>query len=166
MRKIKFRGYSIKYKRWVYGYLYTWYSDVSDKVVYNIIYDDFHLVVDGISYGWNGFEVDPESVGQFIGLYDNTSWADLTEEEKKYYENGDINGSNWDGIEVYEGDIVEFYSVFYHYEGVGIIKWFSNGFYIVGQKNNDIFFIPDNMQYIKVIGNIYENLKLLKGDKK
>lgn len=156
VREVEFRGYSIKYKRWVYGYLYTWYSDASDKVVYNIIYDDFHLVRDGISYGWNGFEVVPESIGQLTELHDNTQWVELTEEEKKFYENGDITKDNWKGKKIYEGDIVEFRSVFHDYDDVGVVKWSENGFYIVGDRDKDVLLHPYNTKFMKVIGNIYE----------
>ena len=157
IREIEFRGYSIKYKRWVYGYLYTWYSDASDKIVYNIIYDDFHLVRDGVSYGWNGFEVDPESIGQFIGFYDNTRWAELTEEEKKYYQNGDISKDNWKGKKIYEGDIGDIVEFRFHdHDDVGVVKWNKNGFYIVGNKDKNILVHPQDVKFIKVIGNVYE----------
>ena len=47
-----------------------------------------------------------ESIMQYTGLKDNTKWEDLTEEErKKWVEAGNLP-SQWNGKEIYEGDIV------------------------------------------------------------
>jgi uncharacterized phage protein (TIGR01671 family) len=59
MRKIKFRGYNIKNQRWLYGYY--------------LVNRGKHFVVEdeicAPDKTWEDFEVDPESVGQYVGTY-------------------------------------------------------------------------------------------------
>lgn len=52
MREIKFRGKSVRSNNWVYGYYYT--------------HKDDHFIISNNE----DFEVDPKTVGQYIGLSD------------------------------------------------------------------------------------------------
>lgn len=70
MRKIKFRGYNLKNKKWLYGYYLV------NRGKHYIVQDE---VVEPFSEP-SDFEVDPESVGQYVG---------------------EVNG-----VELYEGDVV------------------------------------------------------------
>lgn len=69
-RQIKFRGYNLKNKQWLYGYYLV------NRGKHYIVQDE---VVEPFSES-SDFEVDPEPVGQWIG--------------------------NGNGVDVYEGDIV------------------------------------------------------------
>ena len=71
-RKISFRGYNLKNKKWLYGY-------------YLVNRGKHFIAEEGLQppgMTWEDFEVDPESVGQFVGVF------------------YDYN--------VYEGDIIEY----------------------------------------------------------
>lgn len=70
-RRIVFRGYNLKNKKWLYGY-------------YLVNRGKHFIAEEGIrppGMTWEDFEVDPESVGQYVGDYK--------------------------GNPIYEGDIVE-----------------------------------------------------------
>ena len=58
-RQIKFRGYNLKNKRWLYGYY------IVNRGKHYIVQDE---VVGPFSEP-SDFEVDPESVGQYVGDY-------------------------------------------------------------------------------------------------
>lgn len=91
MRTIKFRGYNLKNKKWIYGYYFVNRGK-------HFIADD-GLAAPGAT--WEDFEVEPESVGQFIGYYYNT--------------------------ELYEGDIVEHKHLFGYsdYSDMGIMTTYG-----------------------------------------
>lgn len=59
-RRIQFRGYNLKNKKWLYGYYFV------NRGKHYIVQDE---VVDPFAEE-SDFEVDPESVGQFTGVKD------------------------------------------------------------------------------------------------
>ena len=122
MRTIKFRGKSILTDEWLYGDL----VHSADNKRFGI------LVNDKDSY--DECEVAPETVGQFIGLYD------------------------CDGKEIFEGDILDFDGFTAEVRFVrGVFAFLANGDLddeLCGDCRTDLF--------AKVIGNIHDSPKLLK----
>ena len=123
MRTIKFRGKDRRTGKWYYGNLY-----VKD------IYGRTHICTPERGC----FDIDPGTVGQFIGLYDK------------------------DGKEVYEGDILDFNGIIVEIRFVrGVFAFLVNGDLdeeLCGDCRTDLF--------AKVIGNVYENPDILKGGEK
>jgi len=128
VREIKYRGKSIETGEWVYGY----YVYTHDR--HRIIYEDYE-----------GFyceeEVDPETIGQCIGLKDKN------------------------GTEIYEGDIVIAWSA--GVKAICEVKWGRGraGFFLY-RKPNIAWNLSGggkdyNEENVEVIGNIYEHLHLL-----
>ena len=73
------------------------------------------------------------------------------------------------GVEIYEGDIVDVWSQGSHCQD-GIIKWGSGrcGFFIGNATNSMVWNLSGNQhgcEALKVIGNIYDNPKLIGGTK-
>lgn len=123
MRPIKFRGKDRRTGKWFYGNLY-----VKD------IYGRTHICTPERGC----FDIDPGTVGQFIGLYDK------------------------DGKEIYEGDILDFNGIIVEIRFVrGVFAFLVKGDLdeeLCGDCRTDLF--------AKVIGNVYENPDILKGGKK
>lgn len=113
MREIKFRGRTPSGK-WVYG-------DLHIRTVHPHIHSD----------PLSKYIIDPDTVGQFIGLYD-------------------INDK-----EIYFGDIVR-----NKYGDIGSVIWFSDCSIRIDWGGGDIHFIDPDWG-LEVIGNIHDNPELL-----
>lgn len=124
--------------------------------------------------------VDSETVGQFTGLYDNTKWEELSnEEQQEFMEQHHLHPEDWKGREIYEGDILGFTTkrkMGYQEDNVKVTLSV-----IFGRYNPDdyttseyIGFWTDyngycrgsiayqvNSHGAKVIGNIYDNPELM-----
>lgn len=136
MREIRFRGRDKATGKWVYGDL-THAQGItpvgSEKLTYPRV-----MVA--------GYEVDEETVGQFIGVYDKN------------------------GKEVFEGDVVDCWSQGEHCTN-GIVRWFQNRIFIdinsqKGQSYDNWYICPDVHNIdggLTVIGNVYDNSELAKG---
>lgn len=132
MRTIKFRGRRLDNKGWVFGNLAL--CDNGRAFI--------HLLVDADEDCWLHWEVDPNTVGQFTGIFDG------------------------DGTEIYEGDLLfcdKYLSFPYK------IHWTQHFSGFLGTaKNRNTIVLSKEYLYIgfKVIGNIYDNPELMEGVKK
>lgn len=128
-REIKFRGKSKwGYHEWIYGYL----SAVKDRYFITPTYWD--------ARGKMKYEMLPDTVGQFTGLYDR------------------------DGKEIYEGDIVVYrgeikQAIEYRHGAFGYE--YCNGFYTLAGNSNFTFNPTNQDNNFEVIGNIHDNPELL-----
>lgn len=133
MREIKFRGRTPSGK-WVYGY----YVGKDTIIPFENVNFDLGFIDTSPCY-----EVIPDTIGQFTGLYD---------------ENGE---------EIYEWDIVERFQPMPHYRnGVfydgnaiyGVVRYIDAGFYIL--CDNQAYELSRNFD-MWVQGNIHDNPELL-----
>ena len=123
VRRIVFRGYNLKNKKWLYGY-------------YLVNRGKHFIAEEGLQppgMTWEDFEVDPESVGQYVcSVY---------------------------GIDIYEGDLIEAgFDGFFSERIEGVIGYYEHGFCICNELGNPTSYaIRENcaLNY-KVIGNEYE----------
>ena len=100
---------------------------------------------------------------QFTGLYDNTKFKDLSEEEQKEWLESGKTADEWQGRDVFEGDIVE---IIYDWEPfTGVVVYDLEEADFKATNGNEDY--GNNFQYltvgksIEVIGNIHENPELL-----
>ena len=141
MRDYKFRGFSLSSNEWKYGSLYTNISE--DECSAMILVNDtkYEYTTDNNDIYALAFNEDecyvvvPDSVGEFIGLYD-------------------IHGN-----EIYENDVIEYedsdgnsYRNIIKHDGIGIM--IENEYYLKNVKNYN---------NIKVVGNIYQDNKYILG---
>ena len=144
MRNIEFRGKCVKTGKWVYGTVVPLTGTrVAITNEYPLVNGRFispkQTTIRGIM---NLVEVQPETVGQYTGLYDNHF--------KK----------------IFEGDIDKFKAIKGHY-AYGQIVWDkkNTGFFSIGKgkKNkhySPIFYMVNTVE-IEIIDNIHDNPELL-----
>lgn len=110
------------------------------------------------------------SIMRFTGLYDATTWEELTENERSQWTRGGNMSSEWKGKEIYEGDIIDTFD----YMGICVVHFISGCFVIENSKDSDLLGWPSIAQAdsrydtlcrgargYKVIDNIHINPELL-----
>ena len=140
MRTIKFRGFNAKNNQWLYG------SHIINREKHFVAPDEF-----ADDKTWEDYEVEPETIGQFTGLYDKN------------------------GKEVYEGDIIEWTET--HYHAIGVVAWreqiglkdteeaYNVGWCVEEYKGKVTYIIaPSAVPHGVVVGNVHDNYELLKGE--
>ena len=144
MRKIKFRGKGVADGDWHYGsYLYTDNNvnnpylttpPVGKHQIFEYCAGDF------LMGGWEGIEVDPETIGEFTSLYDKN------------------------GNEIYEGDILAFHESYSDFSDVLEVRFVRGVFAFLwnGNLDNECPINAPTHEWANVIGNIHDNPELIK----
>lgn len=163
-REIKFRAWNPDWDEMVYSGL-------------EIIFDKREFYPFGFEVGFSHYPTEGWTIMQYTGLKDGTKWEQLTEQERFdfYNKNKSEDGASikfqnvddvkhlWKGKEIYEGDILERdgkrYKVVW---GFGEPSFFAktnethcNCYSVNGLANHGAV----------VIGNIYENPEVVRGEK-
>lgn len=175
MREILFRG-KPKDKEHFYFFSGIWHKFCNDGFVYGslIVNNDRYFISTSAQCSTNYcvnngrvsmIEVIPETVGQFTGLYDSTLWEELTEEKQicfLYPENGEKHSKEeWKGKPIFEGDILNFKTTAYYFKNCKIEYQVCYARYCAIDNNGCVWPMDKTFEY-KVIGNIHDNLELLK----
>lgn len=137
MREIKFRGKN-KEIGWVYGQL-AYDINGNAYIIQEVEIDTSYGLEENILFATMWYRVDKETIGQY---------TELKDKNRK---------------EIYEGDIVKAImpkSEDEDYNFIGTVVY-SNTYYAIILKNNDEWDLG-YLDEIEVIGNIYDNPKLLK----
>jgi uncharacterized phage protein (TIGR01671 family) len=134
-REILFRGKEIKTGKWLFGDLAQEPAMIiPTKIPEELGWEDI----------FNDFDVDPDTVCQYIGQTDR------------------------DGVKIFEGDIVEFdpedspfgeENPFYNPENRDVIFWDDH---TCKFDTHLVLLDDDNCSRMKVLGNIYDNPELIK----
>ena len=143
MIEIKFRGKLKETGKWIYGYL------IKGKYCYILTKDDFYNAVVSIN-GHMSTSVNiviPESVGQYIGICDDTN----------------------DKNNLYSGDIISYYNSYSDKTYIGVIKYDERQccFAIFDKYTDEWERECDWMKIknVKKLGNIFDNPELLMEEK-
>lgn len=126
-RKILFRGYNLKNKKWLYGY-------------YLFNRGKHFIAEEGLQppgMTWEDFEVDPESVGQYVCSVRD---VDVYEGDivKKYYVEGQLNGVIVGVVHFYEEVLMWYIVDLKTREPLAHLNWLSSlsKYEVIGNEYN------------------------------
>lgn len=109
-------------------------------------------------FGKDGFSMFGEMV--IMGEWGNAAWRSISDDEPYRYQLLQYTGlKDKNGVEIYEGDIVDDRGVTWYVE-------FGNGNYTLRctcHYPDGDFYVFEDSPFYAVIGNIYENPELLEG---
>lgn len=139
MREILFRAKRIDNGEWVEGY-YGIKGKGTDIENHYIMVPTFQSSVGNYDYMcyFTDVHIDPETICQYTGLKD-----------KK-------------GNRIWENDIVSGY--FNHKKITGFIKYGSNAVYYIEREGSYGIHLDNSEDWLEVIGNIFDNPELMKGE--
>ncbi|KPE51008.1 YopX family protein [Chryseobacterium indologenes] len=136
MREIKYRGFSLGSRKWVYGFYYSTVFSEEFKKEFKIKKDVAHYIYKG-HVDSSPKEVDPLTVGQYTGLKDKN------------------------GVEIFEGDImgkgVLRCVVEQQPDGAYVLRFID-----AKMKGQMISILDPKVSNSEITGNIHSNPELLK----
>ena len=138
--------------------------DKNTKTMHEVVSNDFrdwrvYYEAYGLRNYWNKNVV----LMQSTGLHDNTEFEDLSEEEQKEWLESGKTADEWQGREIFEGDVVKIV-----YDGepfIGVVVYDLGEADFKATNNREDY--GNNFQYltvgesIEVIGDIHKNPELL-----
>ena len=138
--------------------------DKDTKTMHEVVSIDFRdWRVYYEAYGLRNYWNKNVALMQSTGLHDNTKFEDLSEEEQEEWLESGKTADEWQGREVFEGDIVE---MIYDWEPfTGVVVYDLGEADFKATNNHEDY--GNNFQYltvgesIEVIGNIHKNPELL-----
>lgn len=128
MREIEFRGYNRKNKQWLYGFY------LQNRGAHFVCPDEF-----ANSKSWEDYEIDPDSLGQFTGLFDKN--------KHKIYE-GDIVSNGWS----------ELHYIRYEDGKWDVVDEWKNWNELLEFAHTDY---NNAIRGIEVVGNMYDNPEMI-----
>lgn len=146
MREILFRGKTTNNGKWVYGYIdYNFNTKIAFMRTPKHIYTDVDMVI-------------PETVGQYTGITDKNG--------KKIFE-GDIVKNDWCFM---KGNSIIRFGEYKSFDMSNDFRQGHLGFYIEAlSESKKMLYRKDILYYAdkcEVIGNVFDNPELLKGEGK
>lgn len=141
--------------------------DKDTKTMHEVVAIDFkdwrvYYEAYGLRSYWNNNSV----LMQSTGLHDNTKFEDLSVEEQEDWLGSGKTADEWQGREIFEGDIVEYIDGEFSYKGV-VTQDSVTCWWIKDIEPDDNFSFGDVTDYtyytcyLVIKGNIYENPELL-----
>lgn len=122
-------------------------------------------------------KIDPETLGQFTGIYDCTKWEELTEAEQKAFLNEKLEEDrqptkdDWKGRKIFEGDVLNIPHFGDINKALMCFTEYNLAFSLRNEKgyDRDIFYYAKHNRFptinLKIIGNIADDPGLItKGD--
>jgi uncharacterized phage protein (TIGR01671 family) len=158
MKDYKFRGKRKDNGEWVFGYFFA--SQMSGAYILSCQIDIRSRGVGGVSMGDKLVqnEVDPETVGQYIGLHDNKRTAEYPEGQEMYV--GDIVKDKNCG----EIGVIRF-GKFKPNDMSGSCECGYQCFFVEWNEKQMICGLRSDLYYwlsrVEIIGNIYSNPELI-----
>lgn len=167
IREILFKGMKKSDKGWIEGY-YAELGKGDDREHYIIQNNSLAGLFEKEEYNktFSDHPVIPETVGQYTGLNDDTTWEELSESEKARFlcewnreEERRNKKEDWKGRRIFENDIVK---TIYSYTESSICKVvLSDGMFIgeLADGGEDSIIAAEK---VYVIGNVFDNPELFR----
>lgn len=163
-RETLFRGMSIEFDRWVYGFLIRYIDPSVEKATFGdaLIYEGVNIKPPE--------KVHQKSIGEFTGLYDATKWEELTEPEQSVWRDLGNTPEEWKGWRIFEGDIIQINDIGKRdHRELFVVKYtdWDASFSLFPAANPDChpdaarFIAKYEVEHYKRIGNIYQHSELL-----
>jgi hypothetical protein len=133
------------------------------ELKFRVFDSQYKIMSRNYKLGENSFKGLDESltVMQYTGLKDSTKWEELTKEEQQTWLATGKDKEEWNGKEIYEGDII---TAMFEKILPAVVVENHGAFRLKRPDRKTLKYIGNKVdrQLTKIIGNIYQNPELLK----